>query len=151
MTGEQGRQARILAALIERKVDAKFTSLEAAVVRLSKDMDRLKPARLSLLEAEVKELRALLEDFDVKSLEEDLLAQMKALRHEVSALKAVPRHAPPPAPAADHGLRRELEALRAKTAWLEKQLDSREELLERLTMVEKKLGALRVTNPLIIE
>lgn len=148
---EQGRQARILAALIERKVEAKFAALEAAVSRLSKDMNRLKPARLNLLEAEVNELRALLEDFDVQSLEEDLLAQMKALRQEVSAIKAIPRHAPPPAPAADHALRREMEALRTKTAWLERQLDSQESLLERLNMVEKKLGALRVTNPLIIE
>ncbi len=49
MTGEQGRQARILAALIERKVDARFAALEAVVSRVSKDMDRLKPARLSLL------------------------------------------------------------------------------------------------------
>lgn len=172
MKDQHNKQARLLAALIDKKIESKFSVLEASVSRLSKEVKALQPARVRALEKDVKTIKDFLEDFNVKNLEEDIFKEFNEINQKLSAALSKQKSTLSTAAVDVEKLRKDvqeakayessnpkrmlqdMESLKTKTHWLEQQLDQRTDhhlLLERIEELERKLANLKVSHPMIIE
>ncbi|MBI4021174.1 MAG: hypothetical protein HY369_02945 [Candidatus Aenigmarchaeota archaeon] len=143
MKGEQQKQARLLASLIQRQIDEKVSSLEAKLDALARPAA---DGRIEQLERAVNDLKEALEDLNLASLEQDLVRQLQELENRVATIERRPAPSGA-APAQD------LEPLRVKLQWLEMQIDKMDSrsLAEKVDELERKIDRLKVAAPYVIE
>ena len=172
---QHDKQASILTALIDKKIDAKFSVLEDQITKMFRILKVLKKKtdtkRIDIIEKEVSTIKETLEDINLKSLEEDVFKKFQELNSEIkNSLKTQKMemakmssessklkkgmHEAKSTPEADmKNLARKVEALKTKSEWFELELEkvNIRELHERIDELQARLSAIRISQPLIIE
>jgi len=175
----QDRQARILSELIDKKIEARISGFESTMTKMFRLFKKMKqstsPKKMVEFEKELKSVKDVLEDFDVKNLEEDVFKQfsrsssdaaktietqkkdIEEIEIELSAVKKS---------LSDFqifekeftgldisNLKKDIESLKVKSHWLEMELEklSIRPLLEKMNELESRISTIRLSHPTIIE
>jgi uncharacterized coiled-coil protein SlyX len=173
------KQAKLLADLIDKKIDSRVSGLESTVTkmfRLFKKMSKsASPRRIMKLESEIRKTKEMLEDLDVKDLEKDVFGRVEQISRDISKSLEEQRKSIENTEIELSALKkslddfqsyekgfikmdtanllRDVESLKTKTQWLELELEkiNIRPLMERLDELEARLNSLRISQPMIIE
>jgi uncharacterized protein YukE len=173
------KQAKILAELIDKKIDSRVSRMEANMAKMLRLFKRLKstasPMKIQKLEKEIQSLKEILEDFNVKSLEEDIFKHFNEINKKVSEsidkdreslanmeieLAALKRKLGDAEGIEDelHGLdvksiRKDIESLKTKAHWVELEMEKIHirPLIDRIDELEARVNAFKLSQPMVIE
>lgn len=173
------RQASLISQLIDRKIETKVSYLESQMMRVLRIVKAVReatsPARMQALEKDIAHLKSILEDFNLKSLEEDIFRKLGSMNRTVEAAlseqkKEIGRTEERLASLKDtlslvrkteekfesfepKQLRQQIESLKTKVQWMELEMEKVNVtgLLDRIDELESRLDALRISQPTIIE
>lgn len=164
-TSHPSKQAKLLADMIDKKIEAKVAPLErslAKMLRLIKALKATSPKRVAAIENEINSIKELLDEFNVKSLEEDVFRQFNKLNKKITAslqeqrasIEAAKAEASTlKSPGLQENITQDMEALKTKTQWLEIEMEKFNlgALMERIDELEARLDAFKLSSPMIIE
>lgn len=175
----QGKQAKLLTELIDKKIEARVAGLESTVTKMFKLFKKIKttssPKKMLDLEKELKSMKNVIEDFNVKSLEEDIFKQFDVIKRD--STKSIENQKNT---IEDMGIelssvkkdletfqdfekeftemdlkniRNDIEAIKQKTEWVESEVEriNLSPLLERIDELENRISNMKLSQPMIIE
>ena len=166
---------KLLSQLIDKKIEARATRTERTLRKMYAVLKTMKsshaPSRIHKLEQEVASLHRVLDDFNVKDMEDDIFKQFNKInatitetmnKQEATIKKAEAellhlRHELRSTQRQEHQelspIIRDLESLKTKTEWVELEFEKLDiqPLLDRLNEIEARIDAMRLSSPTIIE
>lgn len=173
------KQAKLLAELVDKKIEARVSRIESTVAKMYKLFKKIKETsssqRVDKVESEMQALKQILDDFNVKNLEEDIFKQFNEINKKISlsldSQKASIEKSEIELSSLKKSLeeaqelqkdikgldvkrmKQDVESLKTKTQWIELEFEKMDlrPLIDRINELEARIDAFRISQPMVIE